>query len=331
MQEAERSGVNPDLNKRYPDINDLRKACLPFLNKHELCLVQLPSTTASMVSVKTMLGHSSGEWLACTMSCMTPNQNIWAIGEATTYLRRYGMSAIGCITAGAENDGVDVMRQPGGSPTAGMNAPPSPSRTDAVRENLAAKQAPRTDAGSKPAEPPPKPTAPPSPKPESEPASKPAGPPEPKPGAAPPPARPQQPPPAQPSTPAGPSPAQPSPAPAPAGAAGGPEIADNVQGILDWLNMIASLRKRQAIMEAFATFKKQVDGGAWSQAQANAVLLAFKAKAAEAGRFFVTNAKSGQDFEQAEQFLDFMFTQGDPQVAELSSLLAAGVANLKKG
>jgi hypothetical protein len=326
MTEAERSGTNPDLGKSYATLADLRKACIPYLAKHELSLIQIPKTATNLLEVKTILMHSSGEWIASTLHVTSASpMTVWAIGSGITYLRRYGMGSMACVASEAEDDGV-AMQKPGAGPAPPPMQPdrfpvPQQSRTNAVREKLAGKAA--ETAATKQA-------VPPSPKAQAE-ASKPAAPPQPKPGESPPAAAPpkQEPPPAIPPA-APPEPAtQPTPAPAPASAAGQP-VADNIKQIQDWLKAIGEVRKREAFITITMDFKKQADSGAFDKGQVNAILAALKAKGYEMAKYFINAATTGQQLEQAEQLCDLTFTQSDPQVGELSSMLAAKLSDLKK-
>ena len=317
MTVAEQSGTNPDLNKKYATLADLRRACVPYLAKHELAILQIPRTGTNMVEVKTLLIHSSGEWIACTLHVMSASpMTVWQIGTATTYLRRYGMGAIVALASEAEeDDGAALMRASPPPPMSPDRFPvPQQSRTDAVREKLAGKAA-ETAA--------PKQAAPPSPKPTSE-ASKPAVPPQPKPGESPPAAAPpkQEPPPA--TLPAAP------PEPTPATAPTGPPVADNIKQIQDWLKAIGEVRKREAFITITTDFKKQADSGAFDKGQVNAILAALKAKGYEMAKYFISAATSAQQLEQAEQLCDLTFSQSDSQVGELSSMLAAKASDLKK-
>ena len=319
MTVAERSGTNPDLNKSYATLADLRKACIPYLAKHELSLIQIPKTGTNLLEVKTILMHSSGEWIASTLHVTSASpMTVWAIGSGITYLRRYGMGSMACVASEAEDDGV-AAQKPGASPAPPMMSPdrfpvPQQSRTDAVREKLAGKAA-ETAA--------PKQAAPPSPKPPTE-ASKPAAPPQPKPGESPPAAAPpkQEPPPA--TLPAAP------PEPTPATAPTGPPVADNIKQIQDWLKAIGEVRKREAFITITTDFKKQADSGAFDKGQVNAILAALKAKGYEMAKYFISAATSAQQLEQAEQLCDLTFSQSDSQVGELSSMLAAKASDLKK-
>ena len=79
---------------RYADL----AACLEVIRKplsdNELCLIQIPSLIEGEVHLETILGHSSGQSISCTMSMRPDKGGPQAIGAVMTYLRRYSLSAM---------------------------------------------------------------------------------------------------------------------------------------------------------------------------------------------------------------------------------------------
>lgn len=79
---------------KYADL----AACLDVVRKplaeNELALVQLPSIVDGEVHMQTILGHSSGQSISCTMAMRPDKGGPQAIGATMTYLRRYSLSAM---------------------------------------------------------------------------------------------------------------------------------------------------------------------------------------------------------------------------------------------
>ena len=68
-------------------------------------MLQPPSFEGDMVTVTTILGHESGQWMESQMSCpIGQKRTAQAIGSVITYLRRYSMQAITGSAAGIVDD-----------------------------------------------------------------------------------------------------------------------------------------------------------------------------------------------------------------------------------
>ena len=79
---------------KYADL----AACLEVVRKplsdNELALIQIPSFIDGAVHIETIIGHSSGQSISCTMSMHPEKGGPQAIGAVMTYLRRYSLSAM---------------------------------------------------------------------------------------------------------------------------------------------------------------------------------------------------------------------------------------------
>ena len=60
MSNAVKSSDNPFFKKKYADLNAVREACLPSLNKHGISVLQPVVHIDGKNFVKTMLLHESG-------------------------------------------------------------------------------------------------------------------------------------------------------------------------------------------------------------------------------------------------------------------------------
>ena len=106
IDDARMSAWNPHFKKRYADLSDVWIACRAALTKHGLSVVQLPRSADKIVTVRTVLMHSSGQWIAGELSAPADKWTPQGIGSAVTYLRRFGLaSAVGIAPRGDDDDG----------------------------------------------------------------------------------------------------------------------------------------------------------------------------------------------------------------------------------
>ena len=97
---------------RYADLDQLIKATRPALTKHNLSVIQLLETEGGENFVTTTLAHSSGQSVSSKLlversQCV----RVQDYGKTSSYLRRYGYSAILCLAADADLDSPDEGEQ----------------------------------------------------------------------------------------------------------------------------------------------------------------------------------------------------------------------------
>lgn len=97
MGGAKKDAANPFFKSKYADLASVREACLGALTKHGIAVVQSPSAEGSIVSVVTLLVHSSGQWMRGVASCTAKDDSPQSVGSATTYLRRYALQSFAGI------------------------------------------------------------------------------------------------------------------------------------------------------------------------------------------------------------------------------------------
>jgi hypothetical protein len=68
MEGASKGKENPHFRSKYADLASVWDACRAYLAKNGLCIVQQPLSRGPLAGMRTMLGHSSGQWLAWTSS-----------------------------------------------------------------------------------------------------------------------------------------------------------------------------------------------------------------------------------------------------------------------
>lgn len=99
---------------KYATLDAIRSATMPALAEQKLAIVQGMIEYGNGYAVETKLFHSSGEWIGNVTPMFVsgrmkdgrqyPPTN-QELGSAQSYARRYGMSALLCITADEDDDG----------------------------------------------------------------------------------------------------------------------------------------------------------------------------------------------------------------------------------
>ena len=103
MGNAIKGSSNPFFKKQYADLNAIREACMPVLNKHGIVVLQPIVHVDGKNFVKTMLLHESGETIESLTEIVYSKQNdAQAQGSGITYARRYGMQSL--VNVGADDD-----------------------------------------------------------------------------------------------------------------------------------------------------------------------------------------------------------------------------------
>lgn len=109
-----KTGYNPFMKSHYATLDNVLQAAIPVLNKHGLSLMQLPSVNEGLISVTTILMHSSGQWIAETIGLPTSEERGKSLaqlaGSIITYLRRYALSSFLGIAAEEDDDGNEPVR-----------------------------------------------------------------------------------------------------------------------------------------------------------------------------------------------------------------------------
>lgn len=100
---AVKDSTNPFYRNRYADLNSIREACIPALNKHGIAVLQPTVHIDGKNFVKTLLLHESGETIeGLTEIIYSKVNDAQAQGSGITYARRYGLQSL--CNVGAEDD-----------------------------------------------------------------------------------------------------------------------------------------------------------------------------------------------------------------------------------
>lgn len=128
IENASKNAKNPHFNSKYADLAEVLTTIRETFPKHGLSLLQAPSFDGSMAHVTTLVTHKLGGYITSVASCVPAKSDAQGIGAATTYLRRYGSSAMAGI-AQEDDDGqaakhdrkpVAVVTLPAGRPMDGV-------------------------------------------------------------------------------------------------------------------------------------------------------------------------------------------------------------------
>jgi hypothetical protein len=103
MGNALKDSKNPFFKSSYADLNSIREACLPSLNKHGIVVLQPTAFIDGKNFIKTILLHESGESMESLTEIVYSKQNdAQSQGSGITYARRYGLQSF--VNVGAEDD-----------------------------------------------------------------------------------------------------------------------------------------------------------------------------------------------------------------------------------
>lgn len=103
MGNATKDSKNPFFKSKYADLNSIREACMPVLNKHGIIVLQPTIYHEGKNFINTILLHESGEQIDGLTEIIYSKQNdAQAQGSGITYARRYGLQSL--VNVGAEDD-----------------------------------------------------------------------------------------------------------------------------------------------------------------------------------------------------------------------------------
>lgn len=126
FETAKMTSTNPFFRSKYADLGSVKDAAAAGLKANELTVSQFPDNLDGRPALTTMLIHSSGEWIAATYPLIVSqkDENAQGFGSATTYARRYGLSAVLGIIADEDDDGNAASKPPAKpAPAAPKTAP----------------------------------------------------------------------------------------------------------------------------------------------------------------------------------------------------------------
>lgn len=103
MSNAKKDAINPFFKKTYADLNAIREAVLPVLNKNGISAIQPTCIIDGADYVETVLLHESGEFISSLTRIVVDKVNdAQRHGSGLSYARRYALQSI--VNIGAEDD-----------------------------------------------------------------------------------------------------------------------------------------------------------------------------------------------------------------------------------
>lgn len=110
---ATKNAKNPHFKNNYADLGAVIEAVKEPLNRNGIVLIQTlshDSGTSGGLLLRSRLLHSSGQWIEDCAFSPLPKADPQGVGSATTYLRRYSLAAMLCITQ-EDDDGESASRR----------------------------------------------------------------------------------------------------------------------------------------------------------------------------------------------------------------------------
>lgn len=125
MESAAKDTVNPFFKSHYADLAAVWAVARGPLSANGLSIQQHPGADGPVVSVETVLGHSSGQWVGSSLTMHAKDSSPQAIGSCITYARRYALASILGIASEEDDDGNAAQPPKGFTPSI---APPAKTK-----------------------------------------------------------------------------------------------------------------------------------------------------------------------------------------------------------
>lgn len=102
---ASKDAENPHFRSKYASFASVVEAARDALSKNGLCITQHPVSRDNKISLTTILGHSSGEWLSSTFDLLLDKPSMQSLGSGLTYAKRQAFAAILNVVSDDDDDG----------------------------------------------------------------------------------------------------------------------------------------------------------------------------------------------------------------------------------
>ena len=102
---ASKDADNPFFKSKYADLASVWEVAREPLYKNGLAIIQLPSAEGNIVTLETIIVHSSGQFISSKLTMIAKDASPQAIGSCITYLRRYALSSVVGIASEIDDDG----------------------------------------------------------------------------------------------------------------------------------------------------------------------------------------------------------------------------------
>lgn len=123
MKPAVKDATNPAFRSKYADHAAIVEASRVYA-KHGVAVFQDVTLGEAGAEVRTRLAHASGQWIEFgPLTVPLAKRDAHGVGSATTYAKRYGLSAALGIAADEDDDGNAAVQQSASRPQAVPKAP----------------------------------------------------------------------------------------------------------------------------------------------------------------------------------------------------------------
>lgn len=148
MGSASKDAKNPFFKSSYADLNAIREAVLPVLNKHKISVLQPTIEVNGESFVETVLLHETGEFISSVTPIIAAKANdAQSHGSGISYARRYGLQSFLCVGA-EDDDGEKAMGRAKPSFTSNTKVS-SIAMTNVTNEVVVVVEKPKTGFGIK--------------------------------------------------------------------------------------------------------------------------------------------------------------------------------------
>lgn len=105
FSKVEKQRENPFYKSKYADLGTIDEAVTPALHKNGLAVIQTTAISGIQPVLVTTLAHESGQFITGEYPLNPVKNDPQALGSATTYARRYSLSAMLTVVADDDDDG----------------------------------------------------------------------------------------------------------------------------------------------------------------------------------------------------------------------------------
>lgn len=109
MGKALKDKQNPFYKSKYADLASVVDISRGPLTDNGLCVTQPPIKGEFGETLRTILGHSSGQWLASEIVLKPTKTDPQALGSYITFMRRYAYASIVGVVTKEDDDGEAAM------------------------------------------------------------------------------------------------------------------------------------------------------------------------------------------------------------------------------
>ncbi len=105
MRPAVMDSKNPHYNSKFASLTACQEAYKKPLAENGLCLTQQVFSVSQHFFIRSILGHSSGQWMSNVFRLILTKNDMQGLGSAITYGRRYGANSLIGVVDTEDDDG----------------------------------------------------------------------------------------------------------------------------------------------------------------------------------------------------------------------------------